>query len=112
MNEKPPPLGTLRERVGIFSKQTSIDAEGGHDVSFVPLGLAWARVSATVARDRIGDGVATAITHTVVLRHRTDIAPGDRIVWGGRTLEVIGAEDLNGRRAYLVCRCLETVIAG
>lgn len=113
MSEKPPPLGTLRERIALFSKQTLIDPDGGQDVTYVPLGTVWARVAAAAPRrDALADGVATTVTHTAVVRHRTDLNPGDRLTWRGRTLDIVGAEDLNGRRAYTVIRCTETTTAG
>lgn len=113
MSEKTPPLGTLRDRIELFSKQTLIDADGGQDVSFVPLGTIWARVAAAVPRRaELADGVATAVTHTAVVRYRIDLKPGDRLTWRGRTLDIVGAEDLNGRGAYTVLKCTETTTAG
>ena len=52
------------------------------------------------------------MSHTVVLRHRAGIAPGDRFVHRGRKLEVLSAEDLTGRRQFLACRCAERVVTG
>jgi head-tail adaptor len=48
----------------------------------------------------------------VVLRFRIDLHPGDRITYRGRDLEVMAANDLNGRRAYLACQCSERVVTG
>jgi len=111
--KKTPPLGALRERIELFSKQTLIDPDGGQDVAYVPLGSVWARVAATIPRRaEPADGVATTVTHTAVVRYRTDLSPGDRVTWRGRTLDIVGAEDLNGRRAYTVIRCTETTTAG
>jgi SPP1 family predicted phage head-tail adaptor len=53
-----------------------------------------------------------AISHSVVLRFRNDVSPGDRIVYRGRNLDVVSAADLNGRRAYLSCACSETSFTG
>jgi head-tail adaptor len=52
------------------------------------------------------------ISHSVVMRFRADLGPGDRIVYRGRNLDVVTAGDLNGRRAYLSCACTETSVAG
>ena len=43
---------------------------------------------------------------------RSDVAPGDRVVYRGRNLEVVSAADMNGRRAYLACACSETQVTG
>ncbi len=58
------------------------------------------------------DGRTVAISHSVVLRFRNDVSPGDRIVYRGRNLDVVSAADLNGRRAYLSCACSETSFTG
>ena len=39
-------------------------------------------------------------------------APGDRFVYRGRNLEVLSAEDINGRRQFLGCRCTERAVTG
>jgi SPP1 family predicted phage head-tail adaptor len=58
------------------------------------------------------DGRAVTISHSVVLRFRADVKPGDRITYRGRDLDVVSAADLNGRRAYLSCACSETGVMG
>jgi SPP1 family predicted phage head-tail adaptor len=108
-----PPLGALTDRVEIRRRDVSPEDEGGEVSTFVPIATVWARVRALSARPaQSADGRAVSITHSVVLRHRTDIAPGDRLVFAGRNLDVLGAEDLNGRRAFLSCSCSETSITG
>jgi SPP1 family predicted phage head-tail adaptor len=108
-----PAISGLRDRVQVFSRQTTAEEEGGHLTVFVPAGTLWARVTATGARQvEIGDGRTAAMTHTVVVRHRTGISPGDRFVHRGRKLEVLSAEDLTGRRQFLACRCAECVVTG
>ncbi len=108
-----PAIGELRDRVALRSRVTTGEDEGGETVLFVPLATVWARVTTlTPRRVELADGRAVSVTHTVVLRYRTDISAGDRLVYAGRDLDVLGAEDLNGRRAYLVCTCAETEMAG
>ncbi len=103
-----PPLGSLRQRVELWSNVQNIDSAGGHRDGFVLLATVWARVRAGgVAPGVLGDGRGVQVTHTITIRFRSDLGGGDRIVFGERTFEVLDASDLNGRRAYLVCRCLE-----
>jgi SPP1 family predicted phage head-tail adaptor len=110
---KTPPLGTLRERVDMAAKTTTIGTGGGQIITYAPLGRAWARVTAKSARTTdFGDAAATLATHTVVLRFRTDIGPGDRITWRGQAFEIVDAADLNGRRAYLSCQCRQIKVMG
>lgn len=97
----------------LFGRQTSAEPEGGHEISYVALGAAWARVRALVGQiSAQGDGRTAIISHKIILRFRTDLAPGDRIESRGIALDIVSAEDLNGRRAYLICRCTSKSIAG
>lgn len=107
-----PALGSLNERVELFSKVTGLDEGGGQETEFVSIGTAWARILSRASRGEAGDAIIGEATHEVVLRHRSDISAGDRVAWRGRALEVIGREDFNGRRAYLLLRARETEVAG
>ncbi|MCD7059490.1 phage head closure protein [Pelagibacterium xiamenense] len=108
-----PPVGTLRDRVQLQSRQTAVDAGGGHEAIYVPLNSVWARVTSRSARfAAISDGRAAASSHVVVVRYRSDLKPGDRIVYRGRRLDVVSTEDINGRKAYLACLCNETAMVG
>jgi SPP1 family predicted phage head-tail adaptor len=108
-----PGISGLRDRVQVLYRQTTAEDEGGHTTLFVPAGTLWARVTATGVRTiELADGRTAAMTHTVVLRHRTGISPGDRFIHRGRKLEVLSTEDLTGRRQFLACRCAERVVTG
>lgn len=113
MNGALPALGTLTDRVQLKRREMMPEAEGGHATVFVPVTSLWARVRSLSGRQGHGaDGRVVEVSHAVVLRFRTDIKPGDRIVYRGRNLDVVSAADLNGRRAYLSCNCSETSFTG
>jgi len=113
VTEKLPSIGTLTDRVQLKSRQSVAEDGGGHARLYVPLGNAWARVRSLNGRQASNaDGRAVAISHSVVIRFRSDLGPGDRVVYRGRNLEVVSAADLNGRRAYLACACSETQVTG
>jgi SPP1 family predicted phage head-tail adaptor len=106
MSERIPPVGTLTDRVQLRRRESLGDGGGGHERVFV-------RVRSLTGRQGVNaDGRAVAISHSVVLRFREDVSPGDRIVYRGRNLDVVSAADLNGRRAYLSCACSETSFTG
>lgn len=92
--QKLPPIGTLTDRV-LLKRREQID--GGQDI-LVPVGSMWARVRSTVGAEA---------THSVVVRYRSDINPGDQFIYRGRPLEVVKCADFNGRRAYLVAATME-----
>lgn len=111
--ERPPALGTLRDRVQLLRRDMTPEPEGGHATVYIPLATVWARVR-TLAPGWTQEAGArgAAASHTVVMRFRADLRPGDRVIYRGRKLEILGAEDLNGRRAFLNCRCREAQVAG
>jgi SPP1 family predicted phage head-tail adaptor len=108
-----PAIGTLTDRVQLMRRDTAPEAEGGQAVTYVPIASLWARVRTLSMREaRQGDGRGVGLSHSVVVRFRTDVRPGDRFVYRGRMLEVRGTEDLNGRRSWLGCQCAETAFTG
>jgi SPP1 family predicted phage head-tail adaptor len=113
MSERVPSLGTLTDRVQIKTLQSVGDGAGGHERVYMPLSTVWARVRSLSGRQGTNaDGQAVAISHSVVMRFRGDLGPGDRLVYRGRNLDVVSAADLNGRKAYLSCACSETSVTG
>lgn len=111
MSEAAPPIGALTDRVELKRKIVSAEAEGGAAALFSPVATVWARVRQLTARVAWeGDARGASITHSVVLRFRLDLHPGDRIAYRGRHLEVLATNDLNGARAYLACQCSERVV--
>lgn len=108
-----PQIGGLTDRVQLQRRTETAEDEGGHAVIFVPMGMLWARVKAFGGgRGVAADARGVAATHTVVIRHRTGVFAGDRFVYRGRHLEVLGAEDISGRRRFLACRCVERQVTG
>jgi SPP1 family predicted phage head-tail adaptor len=113
MTPTAPPLGSLTDRVQLFKRDVSAEPEGGEITTYVPLATVWARVRLLSARPaETADGRGAVLTHSAVLRYRTDFSPGDRLVYAGRKLELIAAADLNGRRAYLSCTLSESGVTG
>jgi SPP1 family predicted phage head-tail adaptor len=108
-----PPLGTLTDRIVLKRRTTAGEDEGGEVAVFSPLATVWARVRRLSARAAMeADGRGQTMTHSVVMRFRSDLKPGDRISYRGMELDVLAASDLNGRRAYLSCQCSERAVTG
>ena len=113
MSDALPPIGTRTDRVQLKTRTMTNEDEGGEIAMFTPLGTVWARVRALSAR-QIAEGEArgTTLTHSVVLRYRSDFGPGDRVTYRGRDLDVVSTADLNGGKAYLSCQCSERAVTG
>ncbi len=113
MSAAAPALGSLTDRVQLKSREMTPEDDGGHSAIYVPLATVWGRVRSLSGRaGQSADGRAVTISHAVALRFRTDVGPGDRIVYRGRNLEIVSAADLDGRRSWLSCLCSETVVTG
>jgi SPP1 family predicted phage head-tail adaptor len=111
--EKIPPIGTLTDRVQLLRRDMTAEDGGGHLTLYVPMAKVWSRVRPISGRaGQAADGRAVTISHMAVMRFRSDVKPGDRLLYRGRRLEVVTAGDLNGRRAYLSCACSETQVTG
>lgn len=108
-----PSIGALQDRVQVQRRVSVPEDDGGQSVAYVGLGAAWARVTPLSARQMASlDARSRTQSHAVVLRFRTDIVAGDRIGYRGRWLEVLASEDLDGRRAFLSCKCEEMAVLG
>ena len=108
-----PAIGTLTDRVQLFRRMTAGEDEGGEIVTYNPLGWAWARVRPLATRAAMeSDGRGQTISHSVVMRFRSDLKAGDRIAYRGTTLDVLAVGDLNGRRSYLSCQCSARAVTG
>lgn len=108
-----PEVGSLTDRVSYQRRETSDEDEGGHVAMFVPITSLWARVRALSGRQVTeADARGVAVSHSVVVRFRSDVKAGDRFGYRGRWLSVVSAADLNGRRAWLSCSCVETGVTG
>ena len=113
MSAKIPPIGTLRDKVQLQAKTISQDVAGGHEISYLPITSVWANVSSSNGREMVqADANNISVTHVVLLRFRNDLSLGDRIIYRNRTLEILSLNDLNGKRAYLKCFCLEIEVVG
>lgn len=108
-----PVIGALTDRVSLQRRVDTSELEGGVAHMFMTVTSLWARVRNLSARIAMaGDGRVAEASHSVVVRYRTDVAVGDRFGWRGRWLEVVGVSDLDGRRVWLSCQCLERGMVG
>jgi head-tail adaptor len=82
---------------------------GGEELDPYPMAEVWARVEPQSA-DRVeaGPGIQAEVMHRVTMRSIAGMRPqtGDRLVWGDRVLDVLGAidQDERGRMVQLDCR--------
>ncbi len=111
--KKIPAIGTLRDKVQLEAKNMNDDGAGGHVVSYALIATVWANVSPSNGREvREADANNIATSHIVLLRFRSDLSVGDRLIYRSRILEILSVNDFNGHKAYLKCLCSEIVVVG
>lgn len=104
-----PTVGELRTPAVVVKPVVELDGYGGFSRTWQQVGVVWASVRprGTRRHDEAGREVLD-VTWVVTIRHRTDIAPGVRLVLPeGRVLEVAQAYDPDGRRRWLELLCEE-----
>ena len=57
----------------------------------------------------LADQQVGTVTHEVTMRYHGGESPKDRIIHGGRTLEIRRVIDVDERRKKVVCLCSEVV---
>ena len=81
--------GILRERIAIERQAAGRDALGSAEAQFYPIGEFWAAADAiNSGRGEAGESRSALPRWRFVLRETQAIKPGDRLLWGGRTMVV------------------------
>ena len=109
---KRPRIGALRERVILEALAASPDGAGGRVRTWAPVAEMWAAVTAGStdawrAEAPEPDGLAGRLTRDVTIRWREGVAPAQRFRLGARVLEITAVIDLDERRRFLTCHCME-----
>jgi SPP1 family predicted phage head-tail adaptor len=100
--------GPLRQRVAHQRATLTDDAMGQPVESWATLATVWAAVEPASSAERVlGAQLIATTTHAVRLRGRRDVRPGDRFVWGTRTLSIQGVHNPDGLGVELLCSCEE-----
>lgn len=95
--------GTLKDRITLQRWAAANDPSWGPAAGWAEIGDAWADVtpvSGTERRD--GQGVQETISHQIRMRYRTDLTTKDRIIYRGRTLDIVFVVDVDGARRELL----------
>lgn len=98
--------GKLRERVTIQQAAEARNALGETTLSWATFAERRASVEGVTAREALGAGqLEVSITHRVRLRYVTGLTQQMRLIWRGRTLEIVSLLEHNNRSEYeLICQ--------
>ena len=99
--------GKLRERVTIQQATESRNALGETTLSWATFAERWASVEGVSAREALELGqIDVSVTHRVRMRYVDGMTQNMRIVWRGRTLEIIALLEYANRSEH-VATCQE-----
>lgn len=97
-------IGALRARVRLESLMRVTDEIGGAALAWLSQGEAWAEIAAGGVASNAGLDTSTSVaSYRISIRRRDDVRAGWRVVWGARSLSVLGVRDEGGARIELIC---------
>ena len=96
--------GRLRLRLVLEKPGETPDGAGGATRAWSAAGILAAEVIPVRPEERgSGEGLADLTLHKIIIRHRDDVAPGDRFRIGARIFLILAVTDPDEDGRYLVC---------
>jgi SPP1 family predicted phage head-tail adaptor len=100
--------GSLRERLTIERPVRVADDAGGARTTWAALATVWAEVvSLGGVETALGERREARTSHRVTMRFRDDVTAEMRLVWRGRSLDIRGMRDPDGKRRWLAINAEE-----
>jgi len=97
-----PGIGALRRRMTLEQQVRVADGGGGVTVTWTPLMDLWAELTGLSGTEQfVGEGLQGRVTHQIVIRKRTDVAPAMRFRVGARLFFVVTVLGRDGPDPYL-----------
>ena len=98
--------GSLRERVTVQQASESRNALGETVLSWATFAERWASVEGVSSRESLAYGQQQiSVSHRVRLRYLTGLTQSMRIVWRGRTLEIVSLLEHGNRSEHeIICQ--------
>jgi SPP1 family predicted phage head-tail adaptor len=101
-------IGGLDQRASLQAKVLTPDVGGGYAESWQTFASAWVSVSPIGANDNFGpDALESRVRHRLVLRRRSDLAAGQRVLVGPRSFRVHALLDEGARAETVTLLCEE-----
>ena len=91
-------IGLMRERVAVQAPQELRSPTGEATLSWATEATVWASVDGLSSRDVLQAQQANVIaSHKVVMRFRSTVTPQYRLLWRGKTLEIVSVSPRDDR---------------
>jgi len=96
--------GRLRLRMTLEHAVAAPDGAGGRTSTWTGVGIVAAELVPVRPEERgVGEGIADLTLHKIILRHRSDVRPGDRFRLGARAFLILAVTDPEEDGRYLIC---------
>jgi SPP1 family predicted phage head-tail adaptor len=100
--------GELRQRVTLQVSVPATDPRWGAVEDWQDVDEVWAKVVPRAATEATeAKGQQTQTTYDVTMRYRPDVTSKLRLVWQGRTLEIVSVIDVEARKRELSIEAVE-----
>lgn len=104
----PPAIGRMRHRLSLEQATRTSDGGGGAAEDWTTIAQIWGRIHPTGGAEIVdADGLGGRISHEITLRYRTGVEPSMGFTSGSRRFEIIAVIDIDERRRWLKCLCVE-----
>ncbi len=102
------PIGRLRHRLTLETAARTPDGGGGAAEVWTTVAQLWGRIRPTSGNEIFdADGLSGHISHEITLRYRAGVTPSMRLVGSNRRFEILAVIDIDERRRWLKCLCME-----
>ena len=101
-------IGELNQRAALQARVLTPDGGGGFSECWQSFASVWVAVVPIGGSDALGaDTLQSRVRHRIVLRRRTDLAAGQRVVVGVRRFKVQGVLDEGPHASTMTLLCEE-----
>lgn len=94
--------GELRHRLVLEVPVETPDGAGGVTRGYATVGVVWAKLTPIAARDDlVAAGAGATVTHSMLVRARTDLTTRHRLRDGARVFRIVALRDADGRGRFV-----------
>lgn len=107
--------GPLNERIEVqqLSASGQVDSYGQDITTWTTLATVWGSVVGQPGTETLTGEQPTALAkYQIKIRYRSDLNTKMRLIWRGKTLQVMSIYDPQGKRDLLQLDCMERSIPG
>ncbi len=101
-------IGRLRHRLWLERVDRTADGGGGAEESWIKLADIWAEIRPVGGSEIYdSDALVGRTSHEIIVRFRPDVSPTMRLSSETRRFEISAVIDIDERRRWLKCLCVE-----